>query len=97
MEDDAVELRPSPWTAHVWVMGCVVALYAGFALAAWPGANAMARLVIAVWGAGVAMLVLVATALVAVFRRSAAPLVTAYGVAIGAVVVLLAMWLGGGG
>lgn len=89
LPDEMIELRPSPWKAHVWVMGCVVALTFGFVLATWPEAGSIERAALIVLSMAVGMVALVATAMVAVFRHGRAPLVTAYATTIVVVTLVI--------
>ena len=89
VDDEVIDLRPSPWTAHAWIMGCLLALVFGFFIAAWPDAGAIERaglILLSIFAGAVAM---VATAMVAVFRRARAPLLVAYATTIVVVTLLL--------
>lgn len=88
-DDEVIDLRPSPWKAHGWVMGCLVALAFGFVIAAWPEADTIERAVLIILSMIVGMVALVATALVAVFRHGRAPLVTAYATTIVVVTLVI--------
>lgn len=72
--DGVPDLRPTPWRAHVVIVGVLAVLFVIFAIAVMPPAGtdqlkrSLTVLVIVVYGLGVAGFALVATALLAATR-----------------------------
>lgn len=101
MSDDEladVDLRPSPWIVHRWVVGLIGVGYAVFALAIWSGphrtalARALAEAVVIMLGAAVLGFVALASAMVSVFARHRHPLVLGYAATIAIVGAVMALW-----
>ena len=88
-DDERVDLRPSPWTAHAWIMGCLLALAFGFFIAAWPDAGPIERAGLILLSMFAGSVALIATAMVAVFRHGRAPLLVAYATTIVVVTLVL--------
>lgn len=99
-QPDVIDLAPSPWRTHGLLMGVLGIAYVIFAIAAWPqgdhlGAN-LGRVVVLLYGISLALFALLTTALIAVFRRNGAPIITSYALALGILGALLLAILGRG-
>jgi hypothetical protein len=96
------DLRPSPWRAHLWILGVLGALYAAFALIAWPTSGdslsvGLGRLALVGGATALGLFGAIATAFVALFRRNGAPLVTAYALTLGIVALIVVAFVAGPG
>lgn len=93
-----VDLRPSPWIIHRWVLGVVGAGYAAFALAVLGAphrsglARALAEAVVILVGGCVVACAALASAMIALCARRRHPLLTAYGVTAAIVGALVTLW-----
>lgn len=94
---DAVpDLRPSPWRAHLVILGVLAMLFTGFAISEWPspGSNNLSHnlsaLVVVVYGFALGGFAAIATALLAITRsllRAYLGAIVITGVVIGAIVL----------
>jgi hypothetical protein len=93
-----IDLRPSPWIIHRWVVGLIGVGYVVFALAVWGGPHrsglerALTQVAVILLGSAVVGFVALASALVAVFARRRHPLLTAYAATAAIVGAVMAAW-----
>lgn len=101
MPDDdlaRVDLRPSPWIIHRWVIGLIGAGYVIFAAAVWSGPHrsglerALTQAAVILLGTAVLGFVALASAMVGVFARHRHPLLMGYGATAAIVGVVMALW-----